>query len=95
MRHIVGVGTVGGIGFTVSLFITELAFDDPVSIADTKHAVLVGSVAAAAFGAALLWLAGRPQALPTHETTSQRSPCAAVWVPDIESWLVRRHVGTR
>ncbi len=56
MRQIVGVGAVAGIGFTVSLFITELAFDDATIVADAKLAVLVASVAAAAFGAALLWL---------------------------------------
>ncbi len=57
MRHIVGVGAVAGIGFTVSLFITELAFNNPTVIANAKLAVLIGSAAAAAIGVALLWRA--------------------------------------
>jgi NhaA family Na+:H+ antiporter len=74
MRHIVGVGTVAGIGFTVSLFITELAFDDPTLVADAKLAVLMASVAAAALGAALLWLAGRPDRVDVPERASAQGP---------------------
>ena len=74
MRHIVGVGTVAGIGFTVSLFITGLAFGDPTLVADAKLAVLVASVAAAAFGAALLWLAGRPDRVDVPERASAQGP---------------------
>jgi NhaA family Na+:H+ antiporter len=74
MRHIVGVGTVAGIGFTVSLFITELAFGDPTLVADAKLAVLVASGAAAAFGAALLWLAGRPDRVDVPERASAQGP---------------------
>lgn len=50
----VGVGTAAGIGFTVSLFITELAFTDPSDIADAKTAVLAASVTAAGVAAILL-----------------------------------------
>ena len=60
MRQILGVGAVAGIGFTVSLFITELAFDDPTLVADAKLAVLVASIAAATLGATLLWHTARP-----------------------------------
>ena len=49
-----GVATIAGIGFTVSLFITGLAFDDP-SLADAaKLAILAASVVAALVGAAVL-----------------------------------------
>lgn len=73
MRHILGVGAVAGVGFTVSLFITELAFDDPTLVADAKLAVLVGSVAAGLVGAAFLWLAGRPDPAdaPEHASTQR------------------------
>jgi hypothetical protein len=74
MGQIVGVGTVAGIGFTVSLFITELAFDDPALIADAKLAVLVASVAAAALGTALLWLAA-------HERAPMSGPAGGSPVP--------------
>lgn len=52
--QVVGVAALGGIGFTVSLFITELAFTDP-SLTDTaKVGIFLGSVAAALLGTALL-----------------------------------------
>jgi NhaA family Na+:H+ antiporter len=49
-----GVGTAAGIGFTVALFITELAFDDAEQRADAKLAVLLGSLVAATCSAVLL-----------------------------------------
>ncbi len=53
-RQFVGIGAAAGIGFTVALFITELAFDDPVQIVEAKLAVLVASLAAAGVAAVLL-----------------------------------------
>ncbi len=38
--HIVGVGALAGIGFTVSLFITDLAFDDAATVAASKIGIL-------------------------------------------------------
>ena len=45
--HIVGVGAVAGIGFTVSLFITGLAFDNEAIQDDAKIGTLIASVVAA------------------------------------------------
>jgi Na+:H+ antiporter, NhaA family len=53
-RQMLGIGTAAGIGFTVALFITELAFDDPVEQANAKLAVLIASALAAAISAVLL-----------------------------------------
>ena len=36
-RHIVGAGLIGGVGFTVSLFITGLAFTDKVLVKFFLH----------------------------------------------------------
>lgn len=58
-RHMLGVGGLAGIGFTVSLFITGLAFDDPDTISAAKLGVLGGSVIAAVLGILLLLAAGR------------------------------------
>jgi NhaA family Na+:H+ antiporter len=52
--HIAGVGATAGIGFTVSLFITALAFDSVELQGDAKTATLVASVFAALLGAAIL-----------------------------------------
>jgi NhaA family Na+:H+ antiporter len=48
--HLLGLGIVAGIGFTVSLFITTLAFDDVGLQSDAKLATLVASIAAAVAG---------------------------------------------
>lgn len=53
--HIVGAGMLGGIGFTVSLFITGLAFDPEALIADAKIGIFAASIVAAVAG--LAWLA--------------------------------------
>lgn len=53
-RHIFGAATVAGIGFTVSLFITALAFDERALIAEAKIGVLLGSFVAGLAGAAIL-----------------------------------------
>src|SRR5690606_30341444 len=39
-KHIYGVSWLGGIGFTMSLFITELAFDAPEQLEAAKMGVL-------------------------------------------------------
>ncbi len=53
-RGIVGVAGVAGIGFTVSIFITDLAFDDPALQYEAKIAILAAAVAAGAIGAWVL-----------------------------------------
>ncbi len=57
--HVLGIGGLAGIGFTVSLFITDLAFTDPEVIAAAKIGILVGSILAAFVGTALLLLVSR------------------------------------
>jgi len=53
--HIIGAGLLGGIGFTMSIFITNLAFaDDAGLINASKMAILAASIIAGAFG--FLWL---------------------------------------
>jgi Na+/H+ antiporter NhaA len=48
--HIVGASAVAGIGFTVSLFIAELAFDDESLIAEAKVGILAASILAGLLG---------------------------------------------
>ncbi len=52
--HVSGVGLLGGIGFTMSIFIALLAFSDTAAIQHAKTAVLAGSCLAALLGS--LWL---------------------------------------
>jgi NhaA family Na+:H+ antiporter len=51
-RHVVGAGTLGGIGFTMSLFITGLAFGEGGAQADAAR---VGIFAASAIAGAAGW----------------------------------------
>jgi Na+:H+ antiporter, NhaA family len=54
-RHVLGAGILGGIGFTMSIFITNLAFaGDMATINTTKIAILLASMAAGIVG--FLWL---------------------------------------
>jgi len=48
--HILGAGMLGGIGFTMSIFITILAFKDPEIIIFSKIAILIASVLSGLFG---------------------------------------------
>jgi NhaA family Na+:H+ antiporter len=45
--HVILLGVLGGIGFTMSIFIANLAFDDPALLVAAKLAVLAGSAIAA------------------------------------------------
>jgi len=53
-KNIIGAGFLGGIGFTMSIFITLLSFDDAVIINNSKIAILVASVIAGTIG--FIWL---------------------------------------
>jgi len=55
MRHIVGVGLLGGMGFTMSIFIAGLGFaDKPDALVSAKTAILLASLVAGICG--YLWL---------------------------------------
>lgn len=53
-RQFVGIGSAAGIGFTVALFIAELAFPIGPQLAEAKLAILVASIVAASLSALLL-----------------------------------------
>lgn len=45
-----GAGVMAGIGFTMSIFISNLAYDDPVVIEESKMAILIASTFAGVLG---------------------------------------------
>lgn len=53
-RQLNAVGLLAGIGFTVSIFISSLAFDDPNQLMEAKTAVLGASVIAGVLGYVML-----------------------------------------
>jgi Na+:H+ antiporter, NhaA family len=46
VRHLIVLGAVAGVGFTMSLFVAQLAFTSPTLLANAKLAVLIASTAA-------------------------------------------------
>lgn len=53
-KHLIGAGLLGGIGFTMSIFITLLAFDNVLVANNASIMILLGSLLAGILG--LLWL---------------------------------------
>lgn len=53
-RHIIGAGFLGGIGFTMSIFITYLAFDNLEIVQASKISILLGSLIAGSVGFLIL-----------------------------------------
>jgi NhaA family Na+:H+ antiporter len=49
-RYVFGASALGGIGFTVSLFVTELAFGEAAQGTDARLGVVVASIIAAIIG---------------------------------------------
>lgn len=74
-KHVLGAGMLGGIGFTMSIFITNLAFvgGDPAFIASTvnasKMAILFASLTAGIIGFVWLKLLGQPNESDTDMDT--------------------------
>jgi NhaA family Na+:H+ antiporter len=70
--QVAGLSLVAGIGFTVSLFITGLAFDYTAAEAsEAKIGILIASFVAAVAGAAVLILAGRRTAAGAPDSRKQ------------------------
>lgn len=63
-KHLLGGAWLAGIGFTMSLFIAQLAFDSPVLVQDAKLGILIGSAVSASAGLVWLFLAGGTATAP-------------------------------
>jgi NhaA family Na+:H+ antiporter len=61
-RHVLGAGLLGGIGFTMSIFISNLAFAGRADVINaSKMAILLASLVAGVIGFGwLAWMAARP-----------------------------------
>jgi NhaA family Na+:H+ antiporter len=74
--HLFGGAVLAGIGFTISLFITDLAFTDPVLRDQAKIGILMGSVIAAVLGAWIIRVMGQRTSLcsPAGDTAPTSLP---------------------
>jgi NhaA family Na+:H+ antiporter len=69
-KHVFGAGLLGGIGFTMSIFITNLAFSgNAETINASKMAILLASLIAGTMGFVWLKLLGQPVATDTDMDT--------------------------
>jgi len=92
-RYVWGLAALAGIGFTVALFIADLAYTDPALTDTAKIGILVGSLLAAALGAAILFPGRHPRAeerlavagtsVPAPDADAGRSPSRPPEVPAV------------
>jgi Na+:H+ antiporter, NhaA family len=54
--QLLGLGMLGGIGFTMALFVTSLGLNDPANQETARLGILVGSLVSAGMGIGMLWL---------------------------------------
>ena len=74
-RHVLGVAMLAGVGFTVALFIAELAFADAALTSLAKIGIFAGSIIASILGFALLRNASRaPTTSPAVPDAHSRDP---------------------
>lgn len=59
-KHVFGISILGGIGFTMSIFVTLLAFDDYTQIEAAKLYIIIGSFASAIIGLTYLRFVSKP-----------------------------------
>jgi Na+/H+ antiporter NhaA len=78
--HLLAGATLAGIGFTISLFIADLAFDDPVLREQATIGVLAGSLTSAVLGVVLLRLLGERFPLCSPETEGPPSLPPRPWL---------------
>lgn len=57
--HMLGAGILGGVGFTMAIFVANLAFDDGAEIAAAKFGILAASLVAGVVGFVFLFLQAR------------------------------------
>ena len=54
-QSVLGIGVLAGIGFTIALFVTDLAYDDVALVTEAKVGILAASVLSGVGGFLVLW----------------------------------------
>ena len=65
-RQFLSASALAGVGFTISIFIAQAAFQDPRLLSNAKIGILAGSILAAAIGWGLLYLTS-----PHYDTVTE------------------------
>jgi NhaA family Na+:H+ antiporter len=74
MRHIAGIGLLGGMGFTMSIFITNLGFSsEPAALVTAKTAILLASLMAGIAGFLFLRLPSHASGKRSQEAADETS----------------------
>jgi NhaA family Na+:H+ antiporter len=71
-KMLFSVGIIAGIGFTMSIFIDNLAFEDPDIVAAGKRVVLLSSLTAAIIGSLILY-ASTKKTMETNKPNKQKN----------------------
>lgn len=61
-RHVLGAAVLGGVGFTMAIFVANLAFGDPTLASTAKLGILLASLVAGVVGFVILTLEARASA---------------------------------
>lgn len=77
-RHLIVLGLVAGVGFTMALFIAQLAFTDPASLAAAKLGILAASGAASVVALLVGRLVLPPMPLPGAAATADEAERSTV-----------------
>ena len=91
-RHIYGAGWLAGIGFTMSLFVSDLAFDDEALLQTAKVGILAASVLSGAGG----WLLLRSTVAPPLAEEQEWDPSGSSqdangkWLPNGDGTVKRQ-----
>ncbi len=72
--QIYGGACLAGIGFTMSMFVDQLAFSDPANVDRAKIGILIASVVAAGMGRR----GARPAAAPSEDPANRHGPAEVV-----------------
>ncbi|MEG0619518.1 MAG: Na+/H+ antiporter NhaA [Raoultibacter sp.] len=75
--HIVGAGILGGVGFTMAIFVANLAFTDAAVVTTAKVGILSASALAGVVGFLFLWVQARRDTKNgiSYITTSDETLC--------------------
>lgn len=84
-RQLCGAGALGGIGFTMSLFIAGIAFEDQADYAAAKIAIFLASLIAGGLGTLVLWR--RPRSDSPHRVEVPVAGIRPVGIPEADARL--------